>query len=42
VSATEGVAFGTKIAYNFHMKERVNTQASFNEDYVAARRHMNP
>jgi len=42
VPAADGVAFGTKLPYNFHAKERVTVQASFNEDYVAAARHMNP
>jgi hypothetical protein len=30
------------MAYNFHAKECVAAPASFNEDYVAAARHMNP
>ena len=36
------LTFSTKIAYNLHAKKRVGAPASFNADYVAARRHMNP
>jgi hypothetical protein len=42
VSVVDGVAFSTKMAYNFHAKKRGAAPASFNEDYVAAARHMNP
>jgi len=42
VSVVDDIAFSTKMAYNFQAKKRVAASASFNEDYVAAARHMNP
>ena len=39
--AADGVALGARIGYNFHAMKRVAAPASFNEEYVAALRHMN-
>jgi hypothetical protein len=42
VRVADGLAFDPRMPYNFQAKERVAAPASFNEDYVAAARHMNP